>query len=348
MRYRETVSSGTLGGGWKWGETGLGPVGRQTSQGAVKNTTGAATATVLSTQQQCWVCGSADSAKWKPNSLDRPLEPSDFQITDSRYGVTLTLFRCEACGFIFADEKEAADLVSLYERLEDNEYEKGLENRSLQMRRIANEMRKAHPAGRTLLDIGAGIGLMVNESRKAGFDAIGIEPSRALVAAGKRLLGVDLLQGIFPHPAVAGRRFDVISLVDVIEHVRHPVELLRECGKALQNDGVLTVVTPDVGSAAARLMGRRWWHLRLAHVGYFDHRSMAIAAQKAGLEVMSTTRAVWSFPVSYLAERLAVYLPIGAANRWAAGTQLLGPVYRSVIHLNLHDSTVFFLRRAGA
>jgi len=314
----------------------------------VMNTTGAATAAALSTQRKCWVCGSAKPEKWKPSSLDRPLEPSDFQITDSRYGVTLTLFRCKACGFIFADDQEVADLVSLYERLEDNEYENGLENRSLQMRRIANEVRKAHPAGRTLLDIGAGIGLMVNESRKAGFEAIGIEPSHSLVEAGKRLLSLDLLQGIFPHPAVAGRQFDVISLVDVIEHVSDPVGLLRECGKALQKDGLLTVVTPDVASAAARMMGRRWWHLRLAHVGYFDGRSMATAAKNAGLEIVSTTRAVWSFPVSYLAERLAVYLPIGAANRWAAGTRLFGPVYRSVVHLNLHDSTVFFLRRTGA
>jgi hypothetical protein len=124
--------------------------------------------------------------------------------------------------------------------------------------------------------------------------------------------------------------------------------LLRECGKALQRDGLLTVVTPDISSAVARIMGHRWWHLRLAHVGYFDRHSMAAAAKNAGLEIVSTNRAVWSFPVSYLAERLAVYLPIGAANRWAARTRLLGPLYRSVIHLNLHDSTVFFLRRTDA
>ncbi len=328
--------------------TAPGAVGSHASRLNVKTTNGIATAPALRTEHKCWVCGSADSTRWKPRSLDRPLEPADFQITDTRYGITLTLFRCNECGFIFADEREVADLVSLYERLEDDEYEKGMENRSLQMRRITREIREAHPAARTLLDIGAGIGLMVDEARKAGFEAMGIEPSRSLVAAGKRLLGVDLVQGVFPHPAVASRRFDVISLVDVIEHVRDPVGLMRDCGQALSEDGLLAVVTPDVASAAARLMGHRWWHLRLAHVGYFDRRSMAIAARNAGLEIVRSTRAVWSFPVSYLAERLAVYFPIGAANRWAAGTPLLGPIYRSVIHLNLHDSTVFFLRRANA
>ena len=55
------------------------------------------------------------------------------------------------------------------------------------------------------------------------------------------------------------------------------------------------VVTPDVGSVAARLMRHRWWHFRAAHIGYFNHRTLAAAAAKAGLRVVSTRRPVWYF-----------------------------------------------------
>jgi 2-polyprenyl-3-methyl-5-hydroxy-6-metoxy-1,4-benzoquinol methylase len=289
------------------------------------------------------VCGSASFAEWKKRSIDRRLTPEDFQITDSRYGLTVRLLRCGDCGFIYADAQEVDELVQLYEQLEDSAYEEGMENRALQMRWILGIAKKANPNAHTLLEIGSGIGLLVHEARKIGFDATGIEPSRSLVAAAQRILGVELLNGVFPHPAVAGRRFDVVLLVDVIEHVSDPVGLMRSAGEALSEGGVLVVVTPDVRSIAARLLGHRWWHFRLAHVGYFSSTTMQKAAGRAGLEVFAKRRAVWFFPVEYVATRLERYLPVGWLNRRLRSSAL----FKKLITLNLFDSWLFLLRKKG-
>ena len=297
---------------------------------------------------RCWVCGSARTMPWKARTIARELTPEDFRITDSNYGATLALRRCQDCDFIFAEDEEVCSLTPLYEQLTDPEYEKSQDTRALQMRWLISAARDFRPEARSLLDIGAGSGMLVAEARRQGLDAIGVEPSRALVEMARFQNEVEVLPGIFPHPQLAGRRFDLIFLVDVIEHVSNPLGLLRHCAQALNARGVMVVITPDVGSITARVAGKRWWHFRLAHVGYFSRRSLAAITGAAGLIVLKRFRAKWFFRVHYLAERLAQYLPLAGLNRLAPRVGPFAWLYQLVLPVNLHDSTVLILGKDGS
>jgi SAM-dependent methyltransferase len=292
----------------------------------------------------CWICGSNATSAWKPPSLDRPLTPEDLQITDDHYGMTLALRRCSCCQFIFADSDDLDRLTGLYEQLSDPGYVDGQLSRAPQMRWILQQAMQKVPNASSLLDIGAGAGLLVAEASRRGLLAIGVEPSRSLVDSARQVNGVDLIQGLFPHPQLAGRKFDVISLVDVIEHVTDPVQMLRECAAALSADGVLIVVTPDVGSLAAQVMGTRWWHFRLAHVGYFNKTSIGRAADEAGLFAIGVCRATRFFRVGYVVERLSRYVPVGWLNRLARRREVVRRLFERVIPLNTHDSLGLFLQ----
>jgi 2-polyprenyl-3-methyl-5-hydroxy-6-metoxy-1,4-benzoquinol methylase len=296
---------------------------------------------------KCITCDSFDTSPWKQRGIERPLEPEDLQITDHRYGVTLSLRKCQRCGFIFAEGDEIAELTSLYERLEDSAYEQSQDSRALQMAWLLDRALRRRPDTATMLDIGAGLGLLVAEGRRRGLHATGIEPSRSLVERAAKVTRTDLIQGVFPHAALQGRRFDLIFLIDVIEHVADPVALLRDCGAALRPQGLLVVVTPDVGSVAARLLGQRWWHFRLAHVGYFDRRSLAEAVQISGLEIERIARAKWFFRAHYLAQRVEEYLPVRWINRLVQRTPLVRRLHDLIIPLNLHDSLLVFVRHPG-
>jgi 2-polyprenyl-3-methyl-5-hydroxy-6-metoxy-1,4-benzoquinol methylase len=295
---------------------------------------------------RCWICGSNTTSAWKPPSLDRPLTPEDLQITDDHYGRTLALRRCSCCQFIFADSDDLDRLTALYEQLADPGYVESQLSRAPQMRWILQQVMQTVPNASSLLDIGAGAGLLVAEALRRGLLAIGVEPSRSLVESARQVNGVDLIQGLFPHPQLAGRKFDVISLVDVIEHITDPVQMLRECAAALSADGVLIIVTPDVGSLVAQVLGMRWWHFRLAHVGYFNRTSISRAAAEAGLFAVGVCRATWFFRVSYVVERLGRYLPIGWLNRLAQRRKVLRRLFERVIPLNTHDSLGLFLQRS--
>jgi len=297
---------------------------------------------------RCWVCRSDQTRPWKTSNVKEQLTAEDLQITDQRYGLTLSLVRCGECGFRFADTNEVERLTSLYTQLIDPGYLSTQGSRVLQMRELVNLARKAHPEAKTALDVGAASGLLVSEAKRQGLQATGIEPSQSLVEVAHNENGVELLCGVLPHPELESRRYDIVFLVDVIEHVADPVALLRLCADRLADNGVLLLVTPDVSSLAARTLRSRWWHYRLAHVGYFDRRSLQRAVRRVDLHVSRWLRSKWFFTVDYLASRLESYLPVAWFNRFAGRVQPLRWLYQRVVPVNLFDSYAVLLQREPA
>jgi SAM-dependent methyltransferase len=189
-----------------------------------------------------------------------------------------------------------------------------------------------------LLDVGAGAGILVEAATGMGIRAEGIEPSQWLQQAAVRH-GCRVHAGVLPSPAITPP-YDIVTMVDVIEHVEDPRGLLREAALLLAPDGVLAVVTPDAGSLMARLLGWRWWHYRIAHVGYFDRANLHLACAREGLSVAATTRPGWVFSLAYLRERLLNYVPAALVPKERGWMQ------RVSVPLNLGDSLMVLARRA--
>lgn len=231
------------------------------------------------------------------------------------------------CGFLQCPELSNA--LSYYEGLRDVEYEASREQRRIQARKLLRLVQSHCPSGR-LLDVGAGSGILVEQARELGYDAEGVEPSRWLQQrAASRALRVHL--GGYPHPDILPG-FDVVTLVDVIEHVSNPLELLARIREQLNDQGVGLLVTPDENSLAARLMGWEWWHFRTAHIGYFNRRTLLFALRKAGLKAIRMGRPGWHFRADYLLDCLNRYLPLDLPFSKARF------VKRVTVPLNLRDS----------
>jgi 2-polyprenyl-3-methyl-5-hydroxy-6-metoxy-1,4-benzoquinol methylase len=250
-----------------------------------------------------------------------------FKITDAHYGRTAAVWQCGACGF--QQCSEVGDPLSYYETLEDEGYEDSAEERAAQMRELLGCVKPLKPTGR-LLDVGAGSGILVAEAQRLGYRAEGIEPSRWL-AERAQAKGLPVRCGVLPHPELSPP-YDVVMLVDVVEHVSDPIGLLRAAREHLKDDGVALAVTPDVDSLAARLLGQRWWHRRVAHIGYFNRATFAQALDAAGLAPLRWARPRWYFKGRYLAERIDYYLPpLRYANPFAV-------VRNRILPLNFFDS----------
>jgi 2-polyprenyl-3-methyl-5-hydroxy-6-metoxy-1,4-benzoquinol methylase len=284
---------------------------------------------------RCWVCDSEALTLVKPSDLEA-MRPEDFAISDAHYGRTAAIYRCNGCGFL-----ECADLrevIQYYEALEDAAYVDSRPERLLQARRLLRTIERlwGRPlAGARLLDVGAGSGPLVEEALARGVRAEGIEPSRWLQAHARHL-GLPVHHGVLPHADVTGP-FDIVALIDVIEHTPDPRGLLQQALGVLAPGGVIVVVTPDVSSLPARLMGWRWWHFRLAHVGYFSAATLAALSARLGLVTVGRTRPGWVLPLPYLIERLERYLPFRLPRVSALATV--------AVPFNLRDSILLVARR---
>lgn len=277
--------------------------------------------------EACWICGADGMETIRASTVPGGLTSRAFAITDAGYGVTGEVRECPRCGF--RQCPEMGEVLGFYQDLEDESYEQGRAQRGIQARKLVETVARYRPSGR-FLDVGAGSGILVEQAVKAGYQAEGVEPSRWL-AEQARSLGLEVRCGTLPQPE-PGDRFDVVTLVDVIEHVPNPVEILTQLRDALVPGGVGLVVTPDAGSFTARLLGWRWWHYRIAHIGYFNRGNLLLALRRAGLEPLLVQRPWWYFTAAYLLERVNVYLP-----RWA---RLPIPqfAHRLTVPLNLWDS----------
>jgi len=285
----------------------------------------------------CWICGGAHLVLVKHSDLPAGLSAKEFRITNSAYGQTGDIFRCRECGFHQCSNMRA--VLAYYEDMTDDSYESTRAERALQERALLLGIGDIKGGGR-LLDVGAGSGILVEQALALGYDAVGVEPSKSL-HQGAAALKLPVRLGILPHAEVCGP-FDVVTCVDVIEHVPNPLDLLREIFTVMSDDGIAVIVTPDRKSLAAKLMGWRWWHYRIAHIGYFDQDTLARAISASGLTIIRIERPSWYFPADYIFDRLMRYFP--KVLRLGAPRFLR----KVVVPLNLRDSITVICRRTGS
>ncbi|MFO0612721.1 MAG: class I SAM-dependent methyltransferase [Polyangiaceae bacterium] len=203
--------------------------------------------------------------------------------------------RCRECAMCFKlierPEKIAEAYQGDYGQDESgNEYFAGDRTRRL-FRDVLSPLTSRAPGGR-LLDIGAGYGTLVEEAGKLGFVAEGIDLSEGNVERAKAR-GLNVTKVAAEDLETEGV-FDVVTMMDIIEHVPDPVAMLRAAHRALRPGGTAVIYTPNHSSAIVGVasvmhkLGARGPIYEIFgqnHVCFFDHRSLPLAATKAGFEV---------------------------------------------------------------
>jgi SAM-dependent methyltransferase len=99
---------------------------------------------------------------------------------------------------------------------------------------------------RRVLEVGCGLGYLTYALRRAGYDAVGIDFSSEAIAKATRSYG-DFYQcrSVESYATASQERFDAIVMVEVIEHLEKPVDLIAKALQLLNTQGVVIVTTPN-------------------------------------------------------------------------------------------------------
>ncbi|HDP95971.1 MAG TPA: class I SAM-dependent methyltransferase [Candidatus Aminicenantes bacterium] len=253
----------------------------------------------------CPLCASSRILPFRRGTLaPELLSPQDFRITDNRYGSLWSFHKCKDCRFVFANPAPTdQSLTALYAALQDDDYGAEAENRGRNFNVILNRLRKFVPEPGKLLDVGAASGIFMHLAQERGFQVQGVEPSTQLVREARTRYGLEIKPGTADNLSPEST-FQVITCLDLIEHLADPLPQLKRITTHLEPGGILVLVTPDILSLAARVSGRRWWHFRTAHVNFFSQPSLERLMTLLGMEIVSRHRYAWHFSLFYLATRL--------------------------------------------
>lgn len=255
---------------------------------------------------RCWICDSVGLSLAKASNMYSHKQDKSFVISGSGYGFTGDLYSCTNCGFL--QWSEMKEILPFYEEeIEDPLYESMRNSRAIQARKVLKAIARFKDKG-SLLDVGAGSGILVEEAIKMGFDAYGIEPSKWFQKKAVEL-GLPVYLGSLPHPSLKGP-YDIVTLIDVIEHVSTPIDLLIQARRLVSKGGFVVVITPDCNSIPARLMRWRWWNYKPGHIGYFNLQTLKFVGFKVGLEIFKEFyRPSLCYPLKFILERTLSYFP---------------------------------------
>ncbi len=154
-------------------------------------------------------------------------------------------------------------------------------------------------AGRRLLDVGVGTGLLVHLARQAGWDATGVDICAEAAERAGREFGVAVAVGDFLAVDLPGG-YDAITMADVVEHSRDPRAFLARAHALLAPGGVLYVGVPNhrslvylAGDVLGWVPGTAGLVDRLYvpnHYQYFTPHALAALARKAGFTLAALER----------------------------------------------------------
>jgi SAM-dependent methyltransferase len=147
---------------------------------------------------------------------------------------------------------------------------------------VLDALRRHRPANgwRRILDVGCGDGLFFDElARLDGVELVeGVEPARALVSPnGRHAERIHVVP--FDASFDLGRRYSLVLMLDVLEHLEDPAVALRHAVALLEPDGVFVATVPAFMALWTR-------HDELnQHYTRYDRRSMRALADSVGLRV---------------------------------------------------------------
>ena len=152
---------------------------------------------------------------------------------------------------------------------------------------ILNSMRElCDSPGNDVLEVGVGNGNLIAVAQEMGYDVSAVEIAKQTAQNAANLLDLPILCGDFLRMP-EDRQYDMITMGDVLEHLRSPSEGMAKAYRLLKQGGVLWVSTPNYESAFTTMMKMNdpMWR-EPHHITYFSRKSLTRLAEQTGFQVM--------------------------------------------------------------
>lgn len=149
----------------------------------------------------------------------------------------------------------------------------------------------------SILDIGCGNGGFLSSLNPAKFDRYGVEISRPGYELSRKR-GLEIYHGDINDVDFEDKKFDVVSMWHVLEHIDDPNKLFDIINKILKSEGILIFQIPLTDSLGFRLGKKYWFHLDTPrHLMLYSKKSVRKICAMNKFDIIETKNEFYEYPL---------------------------------------------------
>ena len=119
--------------------------------------------------------------------------------------------------------------------------------------------------------------------KKAGFNPTGIEIGKDRRIIAKKVTSVPIWSNKIKGPNRSGKKFDIICLFHVLEHIQDPIKLCSDLKSYLKKNRTLIIEVPNTNHYLLNIDKHyRNFYWQRAHISYFTAETVKVVLKKAG------------------------------------------------------------------
>lgn len=182
--------------------------------------------------------------------------------------------KCLICGFVYTSPVPTNRILNKYYSRFDNNLQNKEEIIVNDSFRVLDVIYKYKRHNKTLLDVGCGNGIFLKNSKLYDFEPFGLDISTKFIAYFKNILKIRLINADI-RSYKSKRKYDILTLNQVIEHFSDPANIIRNCYNLLNTNGLISIATPNIESFTSKIRQEDFdYFIPPEHLSYFSINSL--------------------------------------------------------------------------
>ena len=250
-----------------------------------------------------------------------------------------TLYKCNLCSLVFS-EHIGVKFEDNYKEVIDSAYLEQFKFKKTSFNIFLERIKKHLNKNCTVLEIGAYYGALGQLIQPLVKEYTGLELSKHASNHSKNNTNLNIINQSMIEYSKNNKKYDIIIMTDVIEHVDTPFELLSLIEKSLNKNGILILSTFNFDSLFSKIMGKNYPWIIPMHKYYFSNTTLKNALAKSELELFDIQNDTRIISLEYLIQKFNVLAP---SLKFIFNFFLRFDIIKKIkVRINLFDLKIYF------